>query len=156
MATDKKETEPIKVTDRRLFTPDGEIREEYQQEIRPREGAPSPERQADPPAATQPQPEPQPADPPSEDSPRKRGENPGTPFAMFIEQLVVQAYMSLGLLRSPYGDVPVEPAAARQMIDILGMLAEKTEGNLSVEESEFLQVHLSELKLAWVRQSKSI
>lgn len=155
LASEKNEKHSIKVTDKRLFTADGDIREEFQQEIRPAEGDPM--SHAAPPAAA---PEPPRAEPPADTAePRRerdRGGHPGTQFASFVEQLVVQAYMSLGMIRSPYGDVPVDPGAAKQMIDILGMLQEKTAGNLSVEEADFLQTHLGELKLAWVRQSKSI
>lgn len=149
MATDRKPNE-LKVTDKRIFTPDGELKEEFATEIRaaaeaaPRETAP-----AAPPEEPTPE-------PPPEKSAREKGTNPGTPFSNFIESLVVQAYMSLGMIRNPYGDVPLDPAAARQMIDIMTMLREKTEGNLTEEEMDFLDTHLGELKLAWVRQSKSI
>lgn len=161
MATDKNEKQSIKVTDRRLFTADGDIREEFQEEIRPAERDPSAHRRTEVPAEPEP-PKASPAadektQPQSEPRPeRERGANPGTPFAVFVEQLVVQAYMSLGMLRNPYGDVPVDPAAGKQMIDILVMLQQKTAGNLTEDESDFLQTHLGELKLAWVRQSKSI
>lgn len=152
MATEKKPSE-LKVTDKRIFTPDGELKEEFANEIRSAAAAAPPQQ---PPPSEKPV-EAQPQQPPAEEKPaREKGVNPGTPFASFVESLVVQAYMSLGMLRSPYGDVPVDPAAARQMIDILSMLREKTEGNLSEDEGEFLDTHLGELKLAWVRQSKSI
>ena len=110
--------EQIKVTDKRIFTPDGEIREEFRDVIKP---ATEP--------ATAPQPQPQPAKPqasPGEPAPgaqpprsashpdrrgaggaeRRRtmtdtGANPGTPFTNFLEPLIAQAYMSLGLLPNP-------------------------------------------------------
>ena len=43
-----------------------------------------------------------------------------------------------------------EPAAARQMIDWLGVLEQKTRGNLSFEESDLLAKVLYELRLAYV------
>ena len=49
-----------------------------------------------------------------------------------------------------------ELAAARQMIDILTMLQEKTAGNLTEEEEDFLTTHLGELKLAFVQRTKTI
>ena len=57
------------------------------------------------------------------------------------------------------GDGPQVAAdlnAARQLIDILTMLTEKTKGNLTEDESEFVGAHLGELKLAYVQRSKSI
>lgn len=147
MASEKKPGE-LKVTDKRIFTPDGDIREEFQTEIRPSDQPRA--------AATPPPPETPVKEAPKEKSPREKGMNPGTQFSSFVESLVVQAYMSLGMIRNPYGDVPVDPAAARQMIDILTMIQEKTKGNLTEDEADFLETHLGELKLAWVRQSKSI
>jgi hypothetical protein len=69
----------------------------------------------------------------------------------------MQAYMSLGMLRNPYApQAKPEPAAARQMIDILTMLKEKTAGNLTPDEDDFLESHLGELKLAYVQRTKTI
>ena len=83
--------------------------------------------------------------------------NPSTPFTNFIEPLIAQAYMSLGLLRNPYQpQTKVDAAAARQMIEILTLLQEKTAGNLTPDEEDFLATHLGELKLAFVQRTKSI
>jgi hypothetical protein len=69
----------------------------------------------------------------------------------------MNAYVSLGLLRAP-NQPPMKPdlAAARQMIDWLSMLTEKTKGNLSEDEEDFLKLHLSDLKLQYVQRSGSI
>jgi len=65
--------------------------------------------------------------------------------------------MSLGLLRNPYQpQTKVDVAAARQMIDILVLLKEKTAGNLTADEDDFLDTHLGELKLAYVQRTKSL
>jgi hypothetical protein len=86
-----------------------------------------------------------------------KAQNPGTAFADFVEPLIAQAYMSLGMLRNPYQAKPtVDVAAARQMIEILGMLKEKTAGNLTPDEEDFLTTHLGELKLAFVQRTKSL
>jgi hypothetical protein len=164
------EKKELKVTDKRIFTAEGDIREEFRDEIRP----------ADP---AQPKPAPAqeiPAEQPETKSEAPREErrsqksdaphgnerrrtvkdealSPGTPFANFVEQLVVQAYMSLGMLRHPsQPQTPVDPTQARQMIDILNLLKEKTAGNLTPEEEDFLTTHLGELKLAFVQRTKSI
>lgn len=145
---EKKSSEPIKVTDKRIFTSEGEIREEFKNNVTPAVPAAEPPKAAAPPQQTKTEQEKKPA--------RDRSVNPGTPFTMFIESLVVQAYMSLGMLRNPYGQVPVDVAAARQLVDIITMLSEKTKGNLSEDEEEYLKAHLAELKLAYVQRSKTI
>ena len=157
--------EQIKVTDKRIFTPEGEIREEFRGDIKP----------ADPSAARPPAPPPPAADtkapheerrnrtegPPPGGDRRKtmadKAQNPGTAFSDFVEPLIAQAYMSLGMLPNPYQPKPtVDPSAARQMIEILTMLKEKTAGNLTPDEDDFLATHLGELKLAFVQRTKRI
>jgi len=162
--------EQIKVTDKRIFTADGEVREEFK-EIRPSDPsprpaerrAPEPEKERPPQAAAAPQPA---AKPPVEGSPtgqeRRRtladkAANPGTPFSNFVEPLIAQAYMSLGMLRNPYQpQAKIDPASARQMIEIITLLTDKTQGNLTPEEDDFLSTHLGELKLAYVQRTKNI
>ena len=168
----EKEKEQIKVTDKRIFTPEGDLKEEFRSEIRPAEhplASPSPK---------QPAAEPQKDSPSSKNSPSAsrqkpaertsptgskrtladKAANPNTPFSNFIEPLIAQAYVSLGMLASPYQATPakVDPTAARQMIEILTLLAEKTAGNLTPEEQDFLETHLGELKLAFVQRTKRI
>ena len=46
--------------------------------------------------------------------------------------------------------------AARQMIDIVGILKEKTEGNLSSEESQLLENLLYELRMKFLSKSKAV
>jgi Domain of unknown function (DUF1844) len=154
----------LKVTDKRIFTAEGDIREEFRSEIKP----------ADPQAPRPPEP---PAEPPAERpaaerreknagpppggerrrSVAEKAENPGTPFTDFAQQLIAQAYMFLGMLRSPHQPKPiVDVAAARDMIEILTMLKEKTAGNLTPDEDDFLSTHLGELKLAFVQRTKTI
>ena len=177
MPTDKQTPRELKVTDKRIFTPDGNIRDEFKQDITP----------ADPQQAAAAAPQPAPsaprpggeADAPPRDSGarsaesatrgdqagaedrrrtmRDKAENPATPFTNFIEPLIAQGYMSLGLLRNPYQpQTKIDVAAARQMIEILTLLRDKTAGNLTPEEEDFLATHLGELKLAFVQRTKSI
>jgi hypothetical protein len=163
----------IKVTDKRIFTAEGEIREEFRQDIKPgdpfatKPAEKTTEKTAPQPAAkaeAKPAERRQSANP----EPPSRGErrsksiadkalNPGTAFADFVEPLIAQAYMSLGMLRDPYGQKPkVDAGAARQMIEILTMLKDKTAGNLTPDEDDFLSTHLGELKLAFVQRTKSL
>lgn len=175
MPNDKQAPRELKVTDKRIFTPDGEIRDEFKEEITPAApdaaqtgaaaAAPSAP-PAEPPAAAPPPP---PADdrrqrqdaPPRGEERRRtmkdKAENPGTPFTNFVEPLIAQGYMSLGMLRDPYRpQAKTDPAAARQMIEILTLLRDKTRGNLTEDEEDFLETHLGELKLAFVQRTKTI
>ena len=170
--SDKPKSE-IKVTDRRIFTAEGEIREEFRQDIKPgdpfaaKPAAPVAEKPVEKPAAkadAQPVERRKSANPEPPHGQERRNKsiadkalNPGTALADFVEPLIAQAYMSLGMLRDPYGQKPqVDVAAARQMIEILTMLKEKTAGNLTPDEDDFLSTHLGELKLAFVQRTKSL
>lgn len=161
--------EQIKVTDKRIFTPEGEIREEFRKDIRPADPAftkPEParteEKPAPPPRAAQQEDRRARNEGPPPSGERRhtvadKAQNPGTPFTNFLESLIVQAYMSLGMLRNPYQAKPMlDVDAARQMIEILTMLKDKTAGNLSDAEEDFLTAHLGELKLAFVQRTKTI
>ena len=158
------QSERIKVTDKRIFTPEGEIRDEFKREIRavdPAAQKPVEKQEAAPAPQPQSQPEPAHEGPPPGGERRRtiadKAQNPGTPFADFIEPLIAQAYMSLGMLRNPYSPKPqIDTGAARQMIEILTMLKDKTAGNLTPEEEDFLSTHLGELKLAFVQRTKTI
>jgi hypothetical protein len=165
---DKPKSE-IKVTDKRIFTAEGEIREEFKEEIKPGDpfAAKPVEKPAEKPAAREdakpaerrqtPNPEPPPSGERRNKSIADKAQNPGTAFADFIEPLIAQAYVSLGMLRDPYGQKPkIDVAAARQMIEILTMLKEKTAGNLTPDEDDFVSTHLGELKLAFVQRTKSL
>lgn len=158
-----KESQPhrehIKVTDKRLFTSEGEIREEFREQIEASAPAPEPATTPPPPRVerrTDERPQ-----PPGRNERRRtvaeKAASPGTPFANFVEPLIAQAYMSLGLLSNPYApEAKPDVAAARQMIDILTLLQQKTGGNLTPDEDDFLSTHIGELKLAFVKRTKSI
>lgn len=164
--------EQIKVTDKRIFTADGEIREEFRGDIKPADpSAPPVVKPA--PVATEPR-SPLAAQPATKGQPdasergaaggeRRRSKmadraaNPGTPFTNFVEPLIAQAYMSLGMLPNPYQQgAKADVGSARQMIDILTLLHEKTRGNLTPDEEEFLDTYLGELKLAFVKITKNL
>jgi hypothetical protein len=165
LPNEKAQKEQIKVTDKRIFTPEGEIREEFRQQIKPADPTIARPAEVTEPAHEQKPPKSQPPrdqGPPPGVGERRRtladkAQNPGTAFADFVEPLIAQAYMSLGMLRNPYQAKPtVDAAAARQMIEILTMLKEKTAGNLTPDEEDFLGTHLGELKLAFVQRTKSL
>lgn len=172
MAKDARDKPEIKVTDKRIFTAEGDIREEFRDDIKPSEpmSAKAPEAAPETHAETPPEPKPPAGErrsqphgtPPPETGERRRtmadkATNPGSPFTNFIEPLIAQGYMSLGMLRNPYQpQSKIDVGAARQMIEILTLLKEKTEGNLTADEDDFLETHLGELKLAYVQRTKSL
>jgi hypothetical protein len=150
----------LKVTDKRIFTPEGDLREEFRNEIKPA-ADPMAAKPAEPPAEKPAEKKAEKKEPPPHEDRRRtiadKAQNPGTAFTDFVEPLIAQAYMSLGMLRNPYQPKPqIDPGAARQMIEILTMLKEKTNGNLTADEDDFLSTHLGELKLAFVQRTKSI
>jgi hypothetical protein len=150
----------LKVTDRRIFTPEGDIREEFRSDITPADPQTFRPAEKPPEKPAQDRRETDAGPPPGGDRRRtmaERAESPGTPFAEFVQQLIAQAYMFLGMLRSPHSPKPaIDVAAARDMIEILTMLKEKTAGNLTPDEEDFLSAHLGELKLAFVQRTKQI
>jgi hypothetical protein len=69
--------------------------------------------------------------------------------------LGVEAAMHLGLIQSATGEKPpVDLEAARHMIDLLGVLYEKTRGNLSVEEDSLLDNMLADLRMQFVASAR--
>jgi hypothetical protein len=79
---------------------------------------------------------------------------PGIDFGTFILSLCTSAMMHLGLVPGDAGEV-VTPnlPMAKQTIDCLAMLEEKTKGNLSGEEERLLAQLLYDLRLQYVAKS---
>ena len=69
-------------------------------------------------------------------------------FASFLLSLATTGMVHLGEIPEPTTGQKMENLeAARQMIDILRILKEKTEGNLSSEESQLMENLLYELQM---------
>jgi hypothetical protein len=64
--------------------------------------------------------------------------------------------LQLGLMQEEGGQPRVDLLGARQTIDTLGMLAEKTRGNLNAAEQHFLQNCLYELRMAYVEVTNAL
>ena len=147
------EGKPIRVVDRRMFTPEGELRPGFE----PEESAPEAARATAPPPPPAPEPpraaveDEAPAAPEPEAPAEPRGE-----FARIVSSLATTAYSALGLLADPAGGPRHRDlAVARQMIDWLAVLEQKTRGNLSFEESDLLSRVLYELRLAYVEVGRA-
>ncbi len=134
----------IKVVDRRLFTPEGEIREEIRAEL---EAPDSP--------------------PPSSSTAKdtfskgKPSETPGESadeiptnraFLRLLDMLAQTASLYLEGFPDPAtGRRQVDLTATRQIIDSLDALRDKTKGRLSFEEADALEGLLGQLQMAFAR-----
>ncbi len=80
---------------------------------------------------------------------------PPPTFEFLVFSLKTQAEMQLGLLRfdENSSDQPNLPAA-RHAIDLLAMIAEKTRGNLALEEQRLIENALTELRFRFVQVSE--
>jgi 3-oxoacyl-ACP reductase-like protein len=142
----------FKITDRRLFNPDGSAREDV---IREEEPAPAPEAAA--PAAATARDETSATQTPdaagaarAEDASLPRPE-PSQEFLMLVEFVASFAADAMGMVNHP-GDVGrgVNLPLAKQCIDMLGSLRDKTDGNLAAEEQQFLDTLLTQLRMQYV------
>jgi hypothetical protein len=77
-------------------------------------------------------------------------------FERFMASLYMTAMMQLGLMHEQGGQPGVDLLGARQTIDTLGMVAEKTKGNLTAKEQGFLQNCLYELRMAYVEVTNAL
>jgi hypothetical protein len=77
-------------------------------------------------------------------------------FYTFVLSLGSSAFVHLGDAPHPETGIPAEPdlLLAKQAIDILAMLEEKTKGNLTSEEEKFLETLLTDLRIRFVEKSK--
>jgi Domain of unknown function (DUF1844) len=121
------------VNDRRHFSPDGS----------PRDGAADePVRPPAMPAEVQPDPHPAGPDDPVD-------------FGGFLLSLAAQASHLMGLAVEDGAEPPeLDLHGARQIISILEMLEEKTEGRRTTDEERLLQGILYQLRMAWVSRSQ--
>lgn len=73
-------------------------------------------------------------------------------FSTFVISLATSVQMNLGAIPHPETDQTAQNIpAAKQMIDILALLKEKTKGNLSEQESALLDQVLYNLRIHYVR-----
>jgi hypothetical protein len=173
----EKKQESFTVTDRRLFTSEGEIRQEVSQE------------EVSSAATTAPPPQPAQADvaPPQQelntpppptaaeqreqaDAYRKSAKDLDArvelsghsakelemTFERFMASLYMSGMMQLGLMHEQGGQPRVDLIGARQTIDTLSLLSDKTKGNLTGVEESFLQNCLYELRMAYVEVTNAL
>jgi hypothetical protein len=136
------------VSDKRLFTREGQRKTSAEPAEPPRASAPPPRQEA-----------------PRREEPRRprdasAGEAqphdlPPADFATYVSMLAHSVMICLGQIPDPMSqqrrrDLP----QARHTIDILLMLREKTQGNLTAEEAQLVQELLPQLQMAYVAASR--
>lgn len=191
MAEKRHEQSGFKVTDRRLFTSEGELRSELPEEVV------EASRQSAPPAVAAPPPAPTPAQdsaapvavdaeamsdreiPPPPTSAEQEAQAAAyrqsskdldsqvelsghsakdfeITFERFMASLYMTAMMQMGLMRQQGAQPQVDIIGARQTIDTLSLIAEKTKNNLTPVEENFLQNSLYELRMAYVEVTNAL
>ena len=136
----------FKVSDRRLFTAEGEPRREIPEEAE----------SAVKPAPPQPEPPPAPADAGAGFERRSLEEPPGIDFTVLINAMMQPALIYLGEIPHPATGQPVvDLEQARVQIDMLDLLRVKTRGNLSMQEESLLERVLYQLRMVYVARSGS-
>jgi hypothetical protein len=75
-------------------------------------------------------------------------------FTTFVMGLTTQALMHLGEIAEPGQPQAPDLPAAKQMIDLLGILREKTKGNLDAAEEQLLASMLYDLRMRYVEVSR--
>ncbi|MGD0467545.1 MAG: DUF1844 domain-containing protein [Terriglobales bacterium] len=190
MAQKRREESEFKVSDKRLFTSEGELRDSTEEQAPPPaaataaatavptaaaavvstspEAAPTPVVRAteadipEPPTASEQQAQHDAYKQSSRDL-DTRVELSGhsakeleMSFERFMASLYMTAMMQLGLMHEQGGQPGVDLIGARQTIDTLGMIAEKTKGNLTPKEQGFLQNCLYELRMAYVEVTNAL
>jgi Domain of unknown function (DUF1844) len=193
MADKKREESSFTVTDRRLFTSDGELRQEVAEESGPAKASPVPDVVQETAAPSEPMAAvPEPANiagavddaserdlptPPTTaeqkaqadayrqsskdlDSQVELSGRSAKEFEMTFERFLASLYMSamlqMGMMHEQGQPPRVDIIGARQTIDTLSLLWEKTKGNLTPAEKNFMENSLYELRMAYVEVTNAL
>ena len=91
--------------------------------------------------------------------PEREGQPPATElptldFSTFVLGLIGTAYVHLGDAPDLEGRADRDLTLARQDIDLLGLLQEKTKGNLTGDEERLLEQALCDLRMRYVEVAR--
>ncbi len=90
--------------------------------------------------------------PPDKDTSAQQGPLPEIDFTNFILSLSTSTLIQLGEIQDPFTQQSAKNLPlAKQTIDLIGMLKEKTQGNLSPEEEKVIEYVLYDLRLKYVK-----
>lgn len=169
----EKQKQGFTVSDRRLFTDEGELRPEAADDTSALEQAANA-------STSQPAQQPEAPPPPTAEEQREshaayesahgkidsalhdalgaqhRPESLKASFDSFIASLYMSAMVQLGLLHERGEQPQVDIVGARHTIDTIAMLDEKTRGNLTEEEKALLQDTLFRLRMAFVEMTNAL
>lgn len=132
--------ESFKVIDKRRFNDDSSAEEKVVEEVKP-----VPKVQASEPS-------------PAADTPHRQESSSETSidFSSFVVSMATQGLMMLGEVPHPEtGESLVSLEAAKQTIDILSVIEEKTKGNLTKDEERLIGEVIASLRLAYISKNKS-
>lgn len=144
MPNEKKPNEPIRVTDKRIFTADGDLKDEYRNQVTPvapDPGKPQETKRSEPGPSSAPPPEPQ------------KNVKPDQRFLMLLDLVAANLSSALELARRGAAE---GREASSQLIDLLDVIEEKTRGNLAAEEAQSLRALTGEAKLRFVQVTKDL
>jgi len=165
----EKKQESFTVTDRRLFTSNGEVRSgvsEEEIESKPAVPTPAPIAAETAPAAEEVMP-----DPPTDDEQKQQADaysksskeldarvelSGHSSKELDMASLYMTAMLQLGLMHEQGAQPRVDLIGARQTIDTLSLISDKTKGNLTPAEVAFLQNSLYELRMAYVEVTNAL
>lgn len=190
---EKRQESSFTVTDRRLFTEDGELRTEVREEHEAPQASVPPAATAPPPASTTN--ENASADKSVAAFPSVGDDTAGAPapptaaeqkaqadayqasskeldsrvemsgrsskefemtFERFLASLYMTAMLQLGLMHQQGEQPRIDIIGARQTIDTLSLIGEKTKGNLTATEENFLHNSLYEVRMAYVEVTNAL
>ncbi len=152
--TQNKNDESFKVIDRRMFTSEGDLRPEAAEQDKSEKISPAavPILAASP-AAVAPQSATSPAAataPPAE-TPRASAS-----FQKLVDFLAQNAVVCLGVPDPRTGQAFIDLETARELIDMLEALREKSAGNLAQEDDRLLAEVLGQLQLTFLDRSQAV
>ncbi len=131
------------------------VDESWKEQVKKDRGAAPSAAKEPSPAKTEPEPEPADRAGHDHDHDHDSGQMPPADFGVFISSLGLQAMMALGDIENPLtGKKDIDRVQAKYLIDTIGMLQEKTKGNLTPEENSMIDQMLYELRMKYVAGNK--
>lgn len=144
----------FKVEDRRRFSSEGDVKPEFRDDsaATPSATAAAGHDQTAPESAYSPEPN---RAPQAAGARHAHGPEPEVTFGAFLVGLSTQALMLLGDIADPEtGAAHADLPGAQQLIDIIGMLQRKTQGNLDRDEAQLIETILFELRMKYVERAR--
>ncbi len=141
--TEEEHAPSIKIVDRRRFTAEGASRDNHSIEDRKKPTVPAAAKEA--------------AQASRQQAQKPASAQKSSDFLPFVASLATNAMAAMGAIpQAKARGMPVDPELAREYMDIILMLQERTVGNLSPEEDQALQRLTGELKKAFAETSRAV